>query len=175
MDLILLEKGIWLGCAGIGFAVLFNVPRRTLGIIYSIAAIGGLIKFFLISNQVGLVFATLCGASTIGFLSVLAAHYRKAPPMTFALPALIPMVPGLFAYKAMVGVIKLTGDSKDPELYSKLFFETVNNGLKALFIILALAAGVAIPLLISRKQTVKRLKSDSVLEKEIEDLEVDNS
>jgi len=175
MDWNVLEKGIWLGFAGIGFAVLFNVPRRTLGIIYSIAAIGGLIKFILISNGIGLVFAALCGASSIGFISVLAAHYRKAPPMTFALPALIPMVPGLFAYKAMVGVIKLTGESNDPELYSKLFFETVSNGLKALFIILALAAGVAIPLLISRKQTVKRFKNDSILEQEMVNLEEENS
>ena len=49
MDFALLEKGIWLGCAGIGFAVLFNVPRRTLGVIYIIAALGGLLKFYLIS------------------------------------------------------------------------------------------------------------------------------
>jgi uncharacterized membrane protein YjjB (DUF3815 family) len=173
MDFTLLEKGIWLGCAGVGFAVLFNVPRRTLGIIYIIAALGGLLKFFLISKEVGLVFAVLCGSSIIGFFSVLAAHYRKAPPMTFALPALIPMIPGLFAYKAMVGVIELTGE-KDPEIYTKLFFETVNNGLKALFIILALAAGVAIPLLISRKETVKRIKVDPVLEKQIENLEEEN-
>jgi uncharacterized membrane protein YjjB (DUF3815 family) len=174
MDLILLEKGIWLGFAGIGFAALFNVPRRTIGIIYIIAAIGGLLKFFLISQEVGLVFAALCGASSIGFFSVLAAHYRKSPPMTFALPALIPMVPGLFAYKAMVGIIKLTSE-KDPELFSKLYFETVSNGLKALFIILALAAGVAIPLLISRKDSVKRIKTDPILEKEIENLEEENS
>jgi uncharacterized membrane protein YjjB (DUF3815 family) len=173
MDFTLLEKGIWLGCAGVGFAVLFNVPRRTLGIIYIIAALGGLLKFFLISQEVGLVFAALCGASSIGFFSVLAAHYRKAPPMTFALPALIPMIPGLFAYKAMVGVIELTGE-KDPEIYTKLFFETVNNGLKALFIILALAAGVAIPLLITRKETVKRIKTDIVLEKQLENLDEEN-
>jgi uncharacterized membrane protein YjjB (DUF3815 family) len=170
MDFTLLEKGIWLGCAGIGFAVLFNVPRRTLGIIYIIATLGGLLKFYLISYEIGLIFAALCGASLIGFLSVLAAHYRKAPPMTFALPALIPMIPGFFAYKAMVGIMKLTAE-KDTVAYTKLFFETVNNGLSALFIILSLAAGVAIPLLITRKETVKRIKTDILLEKQMEDLE----
>ncbi len=169
--MLLIEKAIWLGCAGVGFAILFNVPRRTLGIIYIIAAIGGMIKFLLIANEIGLVFSSLCGASAIGFISVLAAHYRKAPPMTFALPALIPMVPGMFAYNAMIGVIKLTSESSDSELYNKLFFETVNNGLKALFIILALSAGVAIPLLITRKQSVKRLKNDVILEIESENLD----
>ena len=157
MDFALLEKGIWLGFAGIGFASLFNVPRRTLGVIYVISAIGGMLKFYCIPLEVGLVLSTLCGSSFIGVASVFAAHYRKSPPMTFALPALIPMIPGLFAYKAMVGIMKLTAE-KDPVAYSKLFFETVNNGLLALFIILALAAGVAIPMLITRKQTVKRIK-----------------
>ena len=155
----LLEKGMWLGFAGIGFAALFNVPRRTLGIIYIIAAIGGMLKFYCLPFEIGLVLSTLSGSCFIGFASVLAAHYRKAPPMTFALPALIPMIPGLFTYKAMVGVMKLTAQ-KDPEAYSKLFFETVHNGLLALFVILALAAGVAIPMLISRKDTVKRMKHE---------------
>jgi uncharacterized membrane protein YjjB (DUF3815 family) len=170
MDTVLLEKGIWLGFAGIGFAVLFNVPKRTLGVIYTIAALGGLLKFYLVSLEIGLVFSVLCGSSLIGFLSVLAAHYRKAPPMTFALPALIPMVPGFFAYKAMVGIMKLTAE-KDPAIYSKLFFETVNNGLSAMFIILALAAGVAVPMLITRKETVKRNPKEVYLDKQIENLE----
>ncbi len=173
MDFILLEKGIWLGLAAIGFAVLFNVPRRTLGVICVIATIGGLLKFYLISLGVGLIFAALSGSSAIGFLSVLAAHYKKAPPMTFALPALIPMIPGFFAYKAMVGILELTAE-KDTEKYTKLFFETVNNGLSALFIILALAAGVAIPLLITRKETVKRIKIQTSLEKQLERIEEEN-
>lgn len=173
MDFTLLEKGIWLGLAGIGFAVLFNVPRRTLGVIYVIAALGGLLKFYLVSLEVGLVLATLCGSSLIGFSSVFAAHYRKATPMTFALPALIPMIPGFFAYKAMVGVMKLTAE-KDQEAYTKLFFETFNNGLSAWFIILALSAGVAIPLMIARKDSVKRIKTDAVLDKEMENLEEEN-
>ncbi|PKB17027.1 threonine/serine exporter family protein [Flavobacterium sp. 5] len=170
MDFTLLEKGIWLGCAGIGFGVLFNVPRRTLGAIYIMAALGGLLKFYIISLEFGLVFATLCGASLVGFLSVFAAHYRKAPPIVFSIPALIPMIPGFFAYKAMVGVVKLTAE-KNPDVYPKLFFETANNGLSALFIILALSAGVAIPLLIARKETVKRIKTDKALEKQFEGLE----
>lgn len=170
MDFTLLEKGIWLGFAGVGFAALFNVPRRTLGVIYIMSALGGMLKFYMISLEFGLVFAAFCGSSLIGFMSVLAAHYRKAPPMTFALPALIPMIPGLFAYKAMTGVMKLTAQ-KDSNGYNDLFFETVHNGLSAMFIILALSAGVAIPLLITRKETVKRIKTDLALEKQFENLE----
>jgi uncharacterized membrane protein YjjB (DUF3815 family) len=165
--LLFLEKAIWLGCAAIGFAVLFNVPRRTLVTIFVIAALGGLVKIAL--QQVGAVaaLATLPGAVLIGLLSVLAAHQRKAPPMIFAIPAVIPMIPGFFAYQAMVGMIELTVE-KDPVLYSKIFFATVNNGLSAFFVMLALSVGVAIPMLLSRKQTIKRLLPDDHLEVEME-------
>jgi uncharacterized membrane protein YjjB (DUF3815 family) len=173
MDFEWLEKGICLGFAAIGFAVLFNVPKRTLGVIYGIAALGGLLKFCLIAHGTGLVFAALCGSSSIGFLSVLAAHYRKAPPITFAIPALIPMIPGFFAYKAMVGVMQLTVE-KDQNQYTKLFFETVNNGLTAWFVMVALAVGVAVPLLITRKKTVKSNPYRLRIEQQLEDLEGEN-
>ncbi len=165
--LLLLEKGVWLGLAAIGFAVLFNVPRRTLVVIFVIAALGGLTRLLMVQQGVVAAMAAFVGASLIGLLSVMAAHQRKAPPMIFAIPAVIPMIPGFFAYQAMVGMIELTFE-KNPQLYSKLFFETVNNGLSALFVLLALSTGVAIPMLITRKQTVKRLQPDDNLEVEME-------
>ena len=100
MDVVLfLEKGIWLGIAAIGFAILFNVPRRALLSIFIIGALGGLTKFLMLEYKIGIVLAVLCGASLIGFLSVFAAHRRNCPPITFAIPAVIPMIPGLFAKK----------------------------------------------------------------------------
>ena len=162
-----LENGVWLGLAAIGFAVLFNVPRRALGIIYVIAALGGMTKLAMVQQGIATALAAFVGASLIGVLSVMAAHQRKAPPMIFAIPAVIPMIPGFFAYQAMVGMIELTLQ-KDPQLYSQLFFATVNNGLSALFVLLALSTGVAIPMLITRKQTIKRLQPDDNLEVEME-------
>lgn len=168
MDLFtLLEKGFWLGCAALGFAVLFNAPKRALLVVFIIGALGGLVKIVMVDKGIWLVLSVFSGATLIGFLSVLAAHKRKAPPMIFAIPAVIPMIPGFFAYKTMVGIIELTA-IKDPVAYSKLFFETVNNGLSAWFVVLALGTGVAIPMLVSRKQTVKRIHRDDHLDVEIE-------
>lgn len=157
--LLFLEKGIWLGFAAIGFALLFNVPKRALASIFVIAALGGLTKFLLMEFEVGIILATLCGASFIGFLSILAAHKRNCPPITFAIPSVIPMIPGMFTYKAMIAIIQLT-DKKDPDNYASLFFEGANNGLKAIFIVIALAIGVAVPLLITRKTSIKRINND---------------
>ena len=38
-------KSFWSGVAGIGFAILFNVPKRTLIAIFILGLLGGVIKF----------------------------------------------------------------------------------------------------------------------------------
>ena len=91
------EKGIWFGFAALGFAILFNVPQRTLLIIWLLAAVGGLTKLFMLNFDLSVIFASFIGASVIGILSIPAAHNKHSPPLVFAIPAVIPMVPGVFA------------------------------------------------------------------------------
>ena len=151
------EKGIWFGFAALGFAILFNVPPRTLLIIWLLAAVGGLTKLLMLHFDIGVVMASFGGASVIGILSIPAAHNKHAPPLVFAIPAVIPMVPGVFAYKMILGLIKLAGDP-NTSLYPQILSETVNNALKVLFILMSLAVGVAIPMLITRKNSIKDIK-----------------
>ncbi len=70
--------------------------------------------------------------------------------------AVIPMVPGVFSYKMMIGLIQLAGNTTTVE-FSSILNETINNGLKALFILLTLALGVGLPLLLTRKDSTKDL------------------
>ncbi|MGJ5642570.1 threonine/serine exporter family protein [Formosa sp. S-31] len=152
-----LEMALWLAVAAIGFGILFNVPKRTIATIALLAAIGGSCKLILMHFGVHIVFASLVGASIIGFLSIQAAHGKHAPPLVFSIPAVIPMVPGAFAYRSMLGFIRLTGDINSTT-YEVALDETINNGLKAAFIVLALTAGVSLPMLITRKNSAKHLK-----------------
>lgn len=162
MDWIaILIKGFWAGFAAMGFAILFNVPQRTLLVIWAMGALGGLAKFFLLGLEVNIALASLGGATLIGILSIYAAHNKQAPPLVFSTPAVIPMVPGAFAYRMMLGCMELANTSINSDTYLKTLAETTNNGLKALFILIALSAGVAIPMLVTRKDTFKRIKSSS--------------
>jgi len=165
-----LEKGIWFGCAAVGFAILFNVPVRTLIMIYLIGAAGGLTKVLMIHFfGVSVVVGAFLGAVIIGVLSIPAAHNKHSPPMVFAIPAAIPMIPGIFAYRLMLGLIKLAGDPT-AGTYAQTMADTVNNGLKAMFIVLALAGGVAIPMLVTRKESAKeiRLRKRNNIDMEVE-------
>lgn len=155
--LSMLEKGFWAGVAAIGFAVLFNVPVRTLFAIWLLGAIGGFAKYLSIGFEINIILASLIGASLIGVLSISIAHKVHSPPMIFSIPAVIPMVPGIFAYRMMLGLIEIATHVGEAGMENVLV-DTVQNGLKVLFILLSLAVGVAVPMLITRKESAKRIK-----------------
>ena len=156
--LTILEKGIWFGFAALGFAVLFNVPQRTLIVIWLMGAAGGIAKLILMHFNTDIVVASFAGASLVGILSVYAAHNKHAPPLVFSIPSVIPLVPGAFAYRMMLGLLRLSSTMVTSESYSQTLAETASNGLKTLFVLIALAVGVAIPMLISRKETIKKIR-----------------
>lgn len=146
----------WFGFAALGFAVLFNVPPRTLVAIWLLAVAGGFVKLIALGLGLGPVMASLLGASTIGVLSIPAAHNKHAPPMVFSIAAVIPMVPGVFAYRTMIGLVQLTGEVGNA--YQQALSETINNGAKAIFTLMALAVGVALPNIAMRKESAKEMR-----------------
>ncbi|MFA9371551.1 MAG: threonine/serine exporter family protein [Labilibaculum antarcticum] len=158
------ETWIWLGFAATGFAILFNVPPRTLWVIFIMGALGGTVKLILLKLGVNIVLSSLVGALLIGFLSIRAAHLRHSPAFVFAIPAVIPMVPGAFTYRMMLGIIHLTGEN-DHAVFLQLLQETAENGLKAFFVISALSLGVAAPMLLSRNKSTKEIKPSKFLTK----------
>lgn len=153
----ILIKSFWSGIAAIGFAILFNVPRRTLYLIGLLGVMSGLIKFGSMELHVNIVFASFWAATAVGFVSIQTAHLKKSPPLIFSIPAVIPMVPGFFAYKFMLGLIALTS-MENADTYLKILVETVNSGAKMMFVLIALGTGVAIPMLLTRKESIKKSK-----------------
>ncbi len=152
----ILESCLWFGTAASGFAILFNVPPRTVCTIWLLGALGGSVKLIMLGLGLSPVMASFLGATTVGILSIPAAHGQHAPPLIFSIAAVIPMVPGVFAYRMMLGFMKLTDNIGDA--YTQVLSETVNNGVKTLFILLALAVGVGIPNLVTRKESAKEMK-----------------
>lgn len=153
---LLLEKCIWSGLGALGFGILFNSPPRTLFTLWIGGAIGGLIKVLVLQYTGSVVLAAFLGATAVGILSIPIAHYRHVPPMIFAIPSVIPMIPGVFAYRTMLGFIKLTAPIGTD--YNAILADTINNGIKTLFILMSLAVGVAIPMHVMRKESVKNIR-----------------
>ena len=109
------------------------------------------------SYEVSVVFASFFGAVAVGVVAIQMAHLKDSPPLIFSIPSVIPMIPGVFAYKFMLGMIALT-NIENADTYMKTLIETVNNGAKMMFVLIALGTGVAIPMLLTRKESVKKSK-----------------
>lgn len=141
-------KGLWCSCAAFGFGVLFNAPKRCLWMILLVGFLGGFFKFGLMLPEIGgrIVFSTFIAGLVIGFTGVFLGNWKNFIPMMITIPSVIPLVPGAFAYKAMLGLMKLI--RTPDENYGQIVNQTIFNGTMTLFILLAITLGVTIPLLI---------------------------
>jgi uncharacterized membrane protein YjjB (DUF3815 family) len=153
---LILTRAFWCGCAALGFGVLFNTPTRTLFPIWIGGCIAGLIKFSALSSAIGLgvvvsSFLASLGASMIG---IPLCKWRDVPLVVIAIPSIIPLVPGAFAYKAMMGLMKLTRYVQQD--YSKMISDTVYNGVMALFIVVAITFGLLISVIILGVRPLKK-------------------
>lgn len=155
----IVTKAFWCGFAGLGFAVLFNAPVRALLPVWVGGFVAGLVKFSILhtATGVGVIASSFAAALIVGSTSLLIAYLLRVPPQIFAIPSVIPLVPGVFAYRTMLGLMKLTGNTGSG--YSLLLSETVFNGVITLFVILALSLGVTIPLHIMRWDSFEKIRS----------------
>ncbi|MDW7694966.1 threonine/serine exporter family protein [Flammeovirgaceae bacterium SG7u.111] len=144
----LLLSGVWGAIAAGGFAILFNVPVRTL----LFAALGGAIGLIcrnIFHYYIGfhLEFSSFLGALCAATWGAFWSHKVHTPGHVISIPSVIPMVPGVFSYKGMIGLINFNSSDlpQDEHLAT-----TVSFLLKAIFILAGLSLGTAIPNLIDR-------------------------
>lgn len=147
---VVLQDGLWSGIAALGFAILFNAPRRTLIACALIGAAGHALRAFLMEFGIQIEAATLVGATLVGFASVWHARRLQVPSPIFAICGAIPMVPGTFAYRAMIGFIQVT--TSDITTAPPLLADAGINFVKTALILSAIAVGIAAPTLLFRRR-----------------------
>lgn len=145
--------GVAAAIAAIGFSVISNPPRRAVLIAALLAAIGHACRFYLLQRTpFDLTSSTLIAAFLIGMLGMLFAKIIHCPAEVFSFPALLPMIPGMYAYKTVLAVIRFM-KTDDDSLLQSLIVEIFRNGFTAIFVLFALVIGVSLPLFIFYKQS----------------------
>lgn len=150
--LLLLIDALTAAVPAVGFAMLFNVPRAALAYCALLGAFGHALRFGL--TQFGglpLEWSTLIAATALSFIGVAIARKWQAHPKVYTVAAIIPMIPGIHAFTALLALVEIDRTGYTPELLATF----INHGLKAFFIVSALAVGLALPgLLIYRRRPV---------------------
>ena len=143
---LMLIDGLLAAIAAIGFAVISNPPRNAIFVSAILAALGHSLRFFLIKSGLDISLSTFVAATFIGLLSMLFARIIRCPAEVFSFPSLLPMIPGMFAYRTILSLIRFM-QSTDVIKAQSFMLDFFHNGLTTLFILLALVVGVSLPIL----------------------------
>lgn len=144
---------------GIGFALLFETPKKGVLVAGVLGGVGHAIRFTMLQFDFGLITSTLSGTIFIGLTGIFCAHKIHTPPVIFTLPACITMIPGLYAYKSMLGCIRIYEEGTNGIQTAYLLQDTVYNFILTSSLLFCLAIGICIAALIFRKKSIKNLKN----------------
>ena len=149
---------------GFCWAILFGAPKRILWIAGLLGGMGHSIRFIFFFLGFGTISATLAGSVSIGLVGILIAHRVHSPPVVFTMPACITMIPGMFAYKTMLGGIKST-DLQTIEQNPQILIETAHNLMLTMSLLFTLAIGICVGTLLFRKTSVKEISFRRMLKR----------
>jgi len=154
----LLEVAAWSGIAALGFGILFNIPKGAIFTVFMLGFTAGLIKFGLIYFDIHIVLATFIAVFIIGIICIPMAHIIHQPPVVFCIPPVIPMIPGYFAYETVLSVMNFIFMEDNPVKKVELIDAIFTNGFTMFFILISISIGISLPMLILRKNSVKRIE-----------------
>ncbi|TQR54601.1 threonine/serine exporter family protein [Campylobacter troglodytis] len=138
----------------LGFAYASNPPTRILFLSALIAAVGHGFRFILLEffNFENLALASFLAAFLVGCLGMFCAKLAKTPAEIIAFPALLPMIPGIYAYRAILYLFNFI-NADEIGAKTRYLVEFFDYFFTTLSVTLALAVGVSVTLLIFFEQS----------------------
>lgn len=157
MDILLslLQDAFFAGMAAVGFAAVSVPPRRSFPPIIILAALGHGLRWYLMNHLgVDIVGASLLASTFIGFGSYIFGRWWVHIPMTVLyIPALLPMIPGMYCYNAVLSLVLFVIHHKEPALAVQYMQEFQTNFVIALTVIFTLGIGSILPVFILYKSS----------------------
>lgn len=147
MILDLLIDGFFAAVAAIGFGAISNPPLRAFSRIAILAAIGHSLRFFLMNYMdCDIAFSSFNAAFLIGIISLVLAKQVRCPMTCLYIPALLPMIPGIYAYKTVFSLFmfmqSVGSQGEECMEYMHQFFL---NATVSFSVIVLLAVGASLP------------------------------
>ncbi|WP_294597622.1 threonine/serine exporter family protein [uncultured Rikenella sp.] len=148
-----LEDGVFAAIAAVGFSSISHTPRRAYFTCAWTAAVGHAGRYVLAAPELvgmNLILASFVAAFVIGLLDVLFARGVRCPAEVCLYPALLPMIPGMYAYRTVEAMLACLAHVKE-ELFGHYLYLLSYNGLTCTFIMLGIVVGANIPIFMLKK------------------------
>lgn len=143
----IIVDGFLAAVAAIGFGSFSYPPRRAFKYIGLLGAVGHALRYTLMTHA-GLDIATssFCASLCIGFLALLFGRMSRCPLTVLYIPALLPMIPGMYAYRSVFALVKLMQSLNDYAMSEKYINLFIVNMTVAVSVIFLLAVGATLVL-----------------------------
>lgn len=149
----ILSDAVFAALAGVGFGAISDPPMRAFRFIAPLAAIGHACRYCLMTFAgVDISTGSLAGALLIGFGSLWFGKVAHTPMTVLYIPALLPMIPGRFAYNMVFSQIMFMQNLDNPTecaRYMEMFF---SNSMVTCTVVFMLAAGATLPMFLFPKR-----------------------
>lgn len=148
----ILLDGLFAAVAAIGFGAISDPPVRAFPCIALLRPSAAL-RFCLMSYAgIDIATASLCAAVVIGFGSLWLGRGIRCPMTVLYIPALLPMVPGIYAYKTVFALIMFLQSLNDPGQGLEYMQQFFLNATVSFSVIILLAAGATLPIFIFNRR-----------------------
>ena len=148
---LFVQDAFFAAIAAVGFAAISRPPVRVYAYCALIAAAGHASRFLLLSAAgMHIAAASLVASLIVGLLAVAFCRRAHTPPEACLFPALLPMIPGIYAYKAF-GAMALCVINSGTPLFDHYFSLLAENGLTCLCILVCMVTGGTIPIFVFKR------------------------
>lgn len=145
----ILSDAVFAAVAGVGFGAVSDPPLKAFGHIAVLAAAGHALRYCLMNFAgIDLAVGSLAAAVLIGFASLWLGRRSRIPMTVLYIPALLPMIPGKYAYNMVFSQMMFMQNLGDPQMrtmYMDMFF---SNAMVTGSVVFMLAAGATLPIFI---------------------------
>ncbi len=132
---------IFAGLASLGFALVFNVPKKTLIYCFFGGSITLTCRNLFLLFDLSLEFSAFLSSTIIGIICLYWSKKNTIPRPTYMVASIIPIIPGTFAIKSMTVFISMNSQGVNHELLNAF----IENSLRTLSILGAISFGIALP------------------------------
>ncbi len=149
----LLSDAFFAAIAACGFGAVSDPPVRLFPRIALLAAIGHSTRFALMYYaEVNIAAASFIAAVLIGFGSLWLGKGVKSPMTCLYIPSLLPMIPGIYAYKTIFALIMFLQSLNDPERGIEYMNQFFLNATVSISVTALLTAGAVLPMFLFTKR-----------------------
>jgi uncharacterized membrane protein YjjB (DUF3815 family) len=151
----LLHQTICGAIAAAGFGALFNISFRSLIWCAASGALAVGVRTICLEVGWSLEAASFVAALAAGSAVQLLCRYTGVPRNALDVAGCIPMVPGSFAAKAILGLFAVTSPNLADANQTETLINAVEYTLRVMFTIGAIGTGLAIPTILLRVRVVR--------------------